>query len=171
VPGRPSRKRYDGDASVTVLGRAFARHVPVSSKTSWLLFFVLGALTAFATAPIQLLGNPPDPPSPEGFTGLSSDEMAARIPGVTGYIGSIARQLGNFMLATGLLMMAVAAVPFRKGERWAWYTMWVAPLMILIQLLNSRGGSGWQVDLGFVVLTSAGLIWPYRRFFPKKPRP
>ena len=140
----------------------------MSSKHAWLLFFVLGAL-AVAGAPIMLLGNPPDPPSPKGFTGLSSDEIAARIPGMSGYISSIARQLGNFMLATGLFLMAVAAVPFRKGERWAWYAMWVAPLMILIQLLNSRGGNGWQFDLGFVIVTSAGLIWPYRRFFPKKP--
>lgn len=140
----------------------------MNSKTAWLLFFALGALSVVA-APIQLLGNPPDPPSPQGFTGLSSEEIAARIPGMRGYTSSIARQLGNFMLATGLLWMAIAAMPFRKGERWAWWAMWTAPLAILVQLLNSRGGSGWQVDLVFVLGTTAGLIWPFRRFFPKRP--
>jgi hypothetical protein len=140
----------------------------MSSKRAWIIFFVLGILTVVA-APIQLLGNPPDPPSPKGFTGLTSDEIAARIPGMADYISSISRQLGNFMLATGLFMTVLAAVPFRKGERWAWYTMWVAPLLILIQLINSRGGNGWQFDLGFVILGSAGLVWPFRKFFPKRP--
>jgi len=139
----------------------------MKSKHAWSLFFILGGLTV-AAVPIQLLGNPPDPPSAKGFTGLTSEEIAARIPGMSGYISSIARQLGNFMLGFGVLLMAVAAVPFRKGERWAWFAMWVAPLVILGQLLNSRGGNGWQFDLGFVIVGTAGLIWPYRRFFPKK---
>ena len=119
------------------------------------------------TAPILLLGNPPDPPSPEGFTSLSSDQIAARIPGMSGYISSISRQLGNFMLAMGVLMMGVAAFPFRRGEKWAWYTMWTAPLMLFIQFANSWGGNGWWADLGLGALTSAALAWTYRRFFPK----
>jgi hypothetical protein len=140
----------------------------MNSKKAWIIFFVLGALTVAAT-PIQFSGTPPDPPSPTGFTGLTSQEIAARIPGIGDYIASISRQLGNFMLASGVLLMAVAGIPFRKGERWAWYVMWIAPLMLLIQLLNSRFGNGWQFDLGFLVITGGGLIWPYRRFFPKQP--
>jgi len=134
---------------------------------TWGIFFVLGLLTVIAS-PINLLGNPPDPPSPEGVTGLRSAEISARIPGMPEYIGSISRQLGNFMLASGLLMMAVAAVPFRRGERWAWYAMWVIPLLLLIQFLNSRGGNGWQFDFGGIFVTIAGLLLPLRRFFPKR---
>jgi hypothetical protein len=137
------------------------------SEHVWWLFLVFGALMV-ASTPIQFSGHAPDPPSAKAFTGLTSDEIAARIPGMSEYIASIAVQLGNFMLSTGLLLMAIAAIPFRKGERWAWYTMWTVPLLLVIQLLNSRGGSGWQFDLGFVIVTSAGLVWPYRRFFPKK---
>ena len=122
------------------------------------------------TAPIMLLGNPPDPPSPQGFTGLTSDQIEARVPGMTGYIGSISRQLGNFMLAMGVFMTATAAFPFRRGERWAWYAMWAAPLMHFIQFANSRGGNGWWADLGLGVFTSAALAWVYRLFFPKGPR-
>jgi len=127
-------------------------------RYAWLLFFILGVLAVIA-APILLLGNPPDPPSPEGFTGLSSDEINARIPGMSGYISSISTQLGNFMLTSGVLMAAMAAGPFRRGEKWAWYALWVIPLMLLIQFLNSRGGHGWQFDLGLVVAAIAGLLW------------
>ena len=138
------------------------------ARFAWLLFFLLGVVAAIA-APILLLGNPPDPPSPKGFTGLSSDEIAMRIPGISDYIGSISTQLGNFMLTSGVLMAAMAAGPFRKGERWAWFAFWVIPLLLLIQLLNSRGGNGWQFDLGLFFATVAGLLWPYRQFFPKEP--
>jgi hypothetical protein len=140
----------------------------MSSKRVWWLFLILGALTV-ASVPIQLTGHPPDPPSPTGFTGLTSKEIAARIPGMSGYISSISRQLGNFMLGFGVLLMAVAAWPFRKGEIWAWYAMWIVPLLMLFQFVNSNGGSGWWADLGLAIVGSAALIWTYRRF-PKKAR-
>ena len=135
-------------------------------RHAWLIFFILGILSVIA-APINLMGHPPDPPSPSNLTGLSSTEIAARIPGIAGYIGSISTQLGNFMLATGLLLAAVAIGPFRRGEKWAWYAAWTAPLLLLIQLVNSRGGNGWQFDLGFLIATVAGLVWPFRLFFPE----
>jgi hypothetical protein len=136
-------------------------------RRAWLLFFVLGVVAVIA-APILLLGFPPDPPSPERFTGLSSNEIAARIPGIAGYISSIATQLDNFMLASGVLIAAVACGPFRRQETWAWYAFWVVPVMLLIQFLNSKGGLGWQFDLGLVFVMIAGLLWPFRLFFPKK---
>lgn len=136
-------------------------------RRAWLLFFGLGVVAAIA-APLLLLGNAPDPPSPEGFTGLSAAALAARIPGIAGYISSISTQMGNFMLTSGVLMAAIAFGPFRRGEKWAWYAFWVVPLMLLIQFLNSRGGLGWQVDLGLFFVMIGGLLWPYRLFFPKE---
>jgi hypothetical protein len=136
---------------------------------AWLLFFSLGVVAVIA-APYLLLGNAPDPPSPERFTGLSSGEIAARIPGMAGYVSSISTQLGNFMLASGVLMAAIAIGPFRRGEKWAWYAFWVVPLMLLIQFLNSRGGLGWQFDLGLFFVMIAALLWSVRLFFPKTAR-
>ena len=127
------------------------------AKRAWLIFFLLG-LGAVIAAPIGLLGRPPDPPSPERTTGLTLAEISERVPGMSTYIGSIARQLGNFMLAMGILMAAIAAGPFRRGERWAWYSMWTAPVLLTIQFINSRFGRGWQLDLGLVPVTIAGLL-------------
>lgn len=99
---------------------------------AWIVLFVFGVLWVIA-APINLLGNPPDPPSPTGTTGLTSEEIAARIPGMPLYISSISRQLGNLMLAFGVLSAAIAGRPFRRGERWAWYVSWIVPLVLLVQ--------------------------------------
>ena len=136
-------------------------------KYAWIIFFALGLLSVIA-APINLLGTPPNPPSPEGTTDLTLDEIDARIPGIRGYIGSISTQLGNFMLAMGVLLMGIAAVPYRKGERWAWYTCWIMPVLLVIQLANSRGGLGWQADLAGLAVVLAGLFMSFRKFFPKQ---
>ena len=136
-------------------------------RGTWLIFFILGILALIA-APKLLSGNPPDPPSPEGITGLALSEMGQRVPGLTGYIGSISRQLGNFMLTMGLLMAAVAAFPFRRGERWSWFALWTVPALLLIQFVNSNFGRGWWLDIGLVPVTVAGLLGSYRRFFPRR---
>ena len=136
-------------------------------KYAWIIFFVFGLLTVIA-APINLLGTPPNPPLPEGTTGLTLAEMATRIPGILSYISGISVQIGNFLLTMGVLLMGIAAVPYRKGEKWAWYTCWIIPVFIVIQLANSRGGFLWQADAVFLVVAVAGLFLPYRKFFPKK---
>jgi hypothetical protein len=136
-------------------------------KYAWIILFLFGFLTVIA-APINLMGRPPNPPSPEGMTGLTLDEMDARIPGISGFLSSISVQLGNFMLATGVLLMGIAAFPYRKGEKWAWYTCWSIPILLVIQLVNSRGGLGWQADFVGLLVALAGLFLPFRKFFPKQ---
>ena len=120
------------------------------------------------SSPIGLLGIPPNPPSPESTSGLTLDQIATRIPGILNYVSGIARQLGNFMLAMGVLIMGIAPVPFRKGEKWAWYISWIIPVLLVIQLANSEGGYLWQLDFAFIFVVLAGLFLPYRKFFPKK---
>lgn len=136
-------------------------------KYAWIVIFIFGLLTLIA-APINLLGTPPNPPSPEAMTGLSLSEMNAKVPGILNYISSISRQLGNFLLALGVLLMGIAAVPYRKGEKWAWYICWILPIILIVQLINSRGGLGWQADLIFLVVILGSLLLPYRKFFPNK---
>ena len=136
-------------------------------KHAWIIFFVYGLLATIG-AFVILPGHPPDPPSPERTTGLTLAEMGARMPGLLTYISSISTQLGNFMVAMGVLIMAVAAVPYRKGERWAWYAFWILLVNLVVQLANSRGGYLWQLDLAFIFVILAGLFLPYRKFFPKE---
>ena len=141
-------------------------------KHAWIIIFVFGLLAAISSRG-QLLGMSPNPPSAEVTTGLTLDQIAARTPGILDYVASIDRQLGNFMLATGVLVTAIAAVPYRRGDRWAWYTCWIIPILIVIQLANSflstpGGGLGWQLDLAFIFVILASLFLPYRKFFPKK---
>lgn len=134
-------------------------------QRAWLVFLLMG-IGAVAAAPIMLLGNPPDPPSAERLTGLSLSEIAQRVPGMGTYVSSLSTQLGNFMLATGVLLIAIAVGPFRRGERWSWYTLWIVPVLLLVQFVNSNFGLGWQFDIGLVPVMVGALAVSYRRFFP-----
>ena len=151
---------------------AGARTTKAFEKYAWTIFFVLGFLTALASIG-QLLGMSPNPPSPEVTTGLTMDQIATRIPGILNYIASIDRQLGNFMLGFGVLTMGIAAVPFRRGERWAWHVLWSWPVVLVIQTVNSflstpGCGLGWQFDFAFIFVLSAALLISLRMFFTKK---
>ena len=143
-------------------------------KYAWVIFLVFGMGAAYGGLIILAGVVQVDPPSAERTTGLTLDQIAARVPGMGAYVSGLARQLGNFMIATGVLLAAVAAVPFRRGERWAWYACLIMPVLVFIQLANSfaiydfaSGGFLWQLDLVSLLVALAGLFLPYRKFFPK----
>ena len=60
--------------------------------------------------------------------------------------------------------LVLALIPFRRGERWAWYTLWMLPLLWLSLYALAP-------DLLFylvlAVFSAAGLVLPYRTFFPR----
>lgn len=144
------------------------------AKHAWIIFFVFGIGSAIAGIIIVAGVVAVDPPSAESTTGLTLDQVATRVPGIDAYISGLARQLGNFMVGMGVLLTGVAAVPFRRGERWAWYACWSLAVVIVVQLTNSfaiysfaHGGFGWQLDVASLIIVLAGLLMPYRKFFPK----
>lgn len=56
--------------------------------------------------------------------------------------------------------LIMTLMPYRRGERWAWYTLWMLPLLWLSQFVFSP-------DLTYLLLaalTMVGLFLPYRRF-------
>ncbi|HLB68463.1 MAG TPA: hypothetical protein VJN63_08375, partial [Thermoplasmata archaeon] len=68
---------------------------------------------------------------------------------------------------------AICLRSYRRGERWAWYALWVLPLNFVIGLqglvLSLRvGAPPLFVPLLFVIISLLGLLLPYRKFFPKK---
>jgi hypothetical protein len=70
--------------------------------------------------------------------------------------------LGITSVGFYIFALAVILVPYRRDERWAWYTLWMLPLLWLSQFALAP-------DLPYYlvvsVITAFGLILPYRRFF------
>ncbi len=89
-------------------------------------------------------------PSLSMFLGSSS-------PGVYPVMGALSTALLGF----NVLALVVILVPFKRHERWAWYVLWMLPLQWLLQFL-------FLPDLAYLILamlTTAGLMLPYSRFF------
>jgi hypothetical protein len=65
------------------------------------------------------------PPFDESLLGSSIAQIRDFNPNVMDTMTLMANLSGLYLLATALLGMVILAVPFRKGEKWAWYTVLV----------------------------------------------
>jgi hypothetical protein len=72
--------------------------------------------------------------------------------------------LGMALVGFNVLALVVIVVPFKRHERWAWYALWMLPLQWLLQF-------AFFPDLAYLalaLLTTVGLVLPYRSFFPRE---
>jgi hypothetical protein len=57
----------------------------------------------------------------------------------------------------------MSLIPFKGGERWSWFALWMLPLGWVSQFV-------FLPDVTYLVLaflTTAGLVLSYRRFFSR----
>lgn len=81
-----------------------------------------GAMAALA--PDYLLGPGSRPilaAGYESFTGRSWQDLVATSPSAAAFMGVLFRVYGAYVMAFGLLTIAVAATAFRDGQAWAWW--------------------------------------------------
>jgi hypothetical protein len=74
---------------------------------------------------------------------------------------SIMGAWGVTWVGFNILALVMTLIPYRRYERWAWYTLWILPLLWLSHFAFSP-------DLPYLIvalLTTVGLVLPYRRFF------
>jgi hypothetical protein len=101
--------------------------------------------------------------------GVAWKEIAAK-SSEAGLIDYLAKSWGVAESFVAVTIIVIAAVPFRKGERWSWYFLWLVPataLVIVIRNLMAGVRSVVLNDLVDAVLYVAALLIPYRQFFPK----
>ena len=68
-------------------------------------------------------GRPILPAGFEGFTRASWSELVNTAPMTARYIEKVFRLYGVYCLIFGLMGSAIAVTAFRRGERWAWWTL------------------------------------------------
>ena len=112
----------------------------------------------------------------EAITGMTWEQLEAASPNAAAMIDFKMRVGGMQFLFLGLFSMAITVTGFRRGERWAWYTMWLYPLflglhslIILSAYKHPKAGIPVPLVSGLVVLviTALTLVLSYRKFFPK----
>jgi hypothetical protein len=68
----------------------------------------------------------------------------------------------------GLFGTLIAVIPYRRRERWAWFTLWFYPAFWVIHLVGRLPpGKDHTHQVVFIVLSLVGLLLPVRQFFPR----
>lgn len=118
-----------------------------------------------------------DPTVTEAVVDLSPAEVQNSQPNLANLIDLLIRLSGLFSFSFSLLFMVISYTGFRKGERWAWYTLLYLPivyiliplLFLTVELVPGRPPPQPMVTLPiFAVIALIALFLPYRKFFPKK---
>ncbi len=108
----------------------------------------------------------------ESLTGRTFAQIATSDPGFANYTYYLIRTF-DFSEA-GLLayLVVVSVTAYRRGERWAWYLTWLLPGLIVLDLPYEFLVRGFidvnVVNVITIAILVAGLLLPYRKFFPKK---
>ena len=72
------------------------------------------------------------------------------------------RLRGSFVLGMVVFGISLILIPFRRGERWAWWVLWYYPVFFTLHVI----AFGTLVPDGlFVLISAASLIFAYPRAF------
>jgi hypothetical protein len=82
------------------------------------------------------------------------------------------RAYGLASIGLGLFGGVIVLVPYRRTERWAWWTLWFYPVFWAVHLLgNLPPGTDHIHQVVFIALSLIGLVAPVRAFFPVRRGP
>jgi hypothetical protein len=143
----------------------------VYEKYAWVIYLALGLLWLVVGLnqiflPDGLIGN-----DVQRVTGMSLSELEASNPVAIELVRFSYGAIGNIKTSWSLLVLAITLTGFRRGEKWAWYTLWLVPaLLVSSGLFNAIFFGDVNQSLEFIPIMSIsllGLLLPYRKFFPR----
>ena len=142
----------------------------VYEKYGWLWYLALGllwlvvGLSQLSTPDVLLEGDA------QHITGMSLSELGASSPEAFKLILWLYMGLGNLKISWSLLVIAITLTDYRKGEKWAWYTLWLVPVILVSSAIYNIYFFGDVSEalqwIPITFLSIVGLLVPYRKFFP-----
>jgi hypothetical protein len=132
-----------------------------------------------AIFPEYLLGPSAKPILPaeyEGYTQLSWSMLVNSTPRVAQFMTILFRMYGIFNAVFGFMAIAITLYGFRKGQRWAWWTLLVANVLAIgsaitfDRIVKAIGLFELTEYLGLAMVVVALLItWPSAKKADTKP--
>ncbi len=141
-------------------------------KHAWILLFVIGIFSLIGAIPF-LLGIDLDPTFEEGIIGMKLSALKASNPRFFDFYTFYDRVVGLLFLAIALPSIVISATAYKRGEKWAWYPLWVIPVVFIGIIATELGVGGESSsvlagNLALLIVYLMGLLLPYRKFFPKR---
>ena len=105
-------------------------------RIAWILILIVDIAyiawgAAAALAPDQLLGPGGKAILPAGYEGYSGASWSALPASTAGYMTVLYRLHGTNCVLFGIMGSAITLTAFRRGERWAWWTLLVGNTLAL----------------------------------------
>jgi hypothetical protein len=113
-------------------------------RVAWILILIVDlSYVAWGTMAAAFLnqllgpgGKPILPAGYEGFTRGSWAELVKSAPMTARYIEVVFRTYGVYCVVFGLMGSAIAVTAFRRGERWAWWTLLAGNTIALLAAMT-----------------------------------
>lgn len=139
-------------------------------KYAWILLFAIGVIFLVSAVPATL--GIPDPATVERIAGMTVNELKVSNPGFYNLYIFYFRFGGLSDIGFAFFITAISVTAYRKGEKWAWYALWVLPAYFIasaaISMSIESNLSLLLPETVFAILSLVGLLLPYRKFFPSK---
>lgn len=129
-------------------------------RTSWLPLTV----TSFAVAASALWVALTPVEEQTELAGRTWQEVARQDPEVASLYAMDLVVLGLLGAGFGVLATVISAVPYRRGERWAWYALWLVPITIGAvagRMLLDHYSAAWYYA-GLTAVALVALLLPIR---------
>ncbi len=82
---------------------------------------------------------------------------------------SFLQSIGVASIGMGLFGVMITAIPYKRRERWAWFTLWYYPVFWIAHLLGGLPpGQDHVHQIVLIILSLVGLLIPVREFFPRE---
>jgi len=98
------------------------------------------------------------------LAGRTWDQFAQQDPEVASLYSMDLGILGMLGAGFGLLAAVVSVIPYRRGERWAWYALWLVPVTIgavAVRMLVDQYSAGYYYA-GITTVAVVALLVPIR---------
>ena len=142
-------------------------------KYAWVIFLGIGVLVLAGGIP-HMFGMNTDPALVTSIAGQTIEEIQTTSPLLFDLYDFYFRGGGLSDIGVAFFLIAISLCAYRKGERWSWFALWFVPVFFSLWLivgltLPAEAWAALQPPLiVFIILSIAGLLLPFRRFFPKK---
>jgi hypothetical protein len=144
-------------------------------RRGWIILLIISITFLLFGIGDIIQGMDADPAIAEGLSGLDWDEVKESQPELARLITWQMRAGGGNILILSLFSIAIILKPYRRGEQWAWVTLWVLPLwtvliFAMIFFADRPADSPTPPPMFsapiFLVLIALTLLMSYRKFFP-----
>jgi hypothetical protein len=146
----------------------------VYEKYAWVIFIALGLLWVVVGLNQIFLQDELLESDVELVTDMSWSDLKASSPVATDFVRWLYGAMGLLKTSWSFLVLAITLTGYRRGEKWAWYTLWLVPILLVSSaLFNVSFVGDVSHTLQWIPITSislVGLLLPIRRFFPRKPQ-